>query len=95
MFCEPAGVLELTSRPALTPGRLYAMMSAEFQEARSRHCIGCIMPLLAFRTPAGEAKANWVLEAIGMRCMSCEASVARIFAKYAELYDVKDHSAAP
>ena len=82
------------SRPALTPGRLYAMMSSEFQEARPRHCIGCIMPLLAYRKPSAQTRANWVLEAMGLRCAACERSVQRIFAKYSAIYDVKDHSAA-
>lgn len=94
MFCEP-GVHSVSTRPRLTPGRLYAMMSADFQESRSRHCIGCIMPLLSFREPDLADAPNWGLEAIGTRCAACEASVARIFAKYAALYDVKDHSVAP
>lgn len=84
----------MTSRPTLTPGRLYAMMSAEFRESRSRHCIGCMMPMLFFRPPDG-TQANWNLETGGRRCGPCQESVARIFAKYAALYDVKDHSAAP
>ena len=94
MYCEPHGVLAVTSRPTLTPGRLYAMMSAEFRESRSRHCIGCMMPMLFFR-PAGEGRANWSLEPGGRRCGLCQEAVGRIFAKYAALYDVKDHSAAP
>lgn len=94
MFLDSPGVLEVMSRPALTPGRLYAMMSAEFQEARPRHCIGCIMPLLAFRERAGASQPNWGLETGGWRCATCETAVARIFTKYAAIYDVKDHSAA-
>ena len=92
MHCEPIGALTLSLRPALTPGRLYAMMSAEFQERRSRHCIGCMMPMLYFQ-PAPEGEANWQLDPGGWRCRTCEESVERIFAKYAALYDVKDHSA--
>jgi hypothetical protein len=79
------------TRPRLTPGRLYVMMSAEFQEARSRHCIGCIMPMLAFAA-SSEDSPNWTLEPLGRRCAACEATVARIFAKYGALYDIKDHS---
>lgn len=89
MYREPIGA-HVPPRPALTPGRLYAMMSAELQEARSRHCIGCTMPMLFFRP--GEGESNWQLERGGWRCGPCEESVARIFAKYAALYDVKDHS---
>lgn len=94
MFCEPE-VQPVPTRPRLTPGRLYAMMSADFREARSRHCIGCVMPLLSFRERELENAPNWTLEPIGSRCASCEASVQRIFAKFAALYDVKDHSAGP
>ena len=90
------GALPVSMRPSLTPGRLYAMMSVEFQEARSRHCIGCIMPMLTHLDGSREDDgANWELEPMGHRCKACEASVERIFAKYAALYDVKDHSAAP
>lgn len=92
MICDLPRAQEVTSRPALTPGRLYAMMSAEFQEARPRHCIACIMPLLAFREPSEDTPSNWALETGGWRCPACEVSVARIFARYAALYDVKDHS---
>ena len=80
-------------RPALTPGRLYALMSAEFQECRSRHCIGCVMPMLYVVEDAGMG-ANWALEPMGRRCPSCESAVARIRAKYATLYDVRDHGLA-
>lgn len=92
MHCHTHGDPTLQSRPALTPGRLYAMMSAEFQERRPRTCIGCMMPMLLHR-PAAEGEANWQLEAGGWRCGPCQESVARIFEKYAALYDVKDHSA--
>lgn len=93
MFRDP-GETHVPQRPRLTPGRLYAMMSVDFQEARSRHCIGCIMPMLSFRQQEAEGAPNWALDPVGMRCAACEASVARIFAKYAALYDVKDHSLA-
>ena len=94
MYCEPTGVLKVPSRLVLTPGRLYAMMSAEFQEGRSRHCIGCMMPMVSFRQSA-RGEANWELERSGWRCQPCQQMVARIFAKYAAIYDIKDHSAAP
>lgn len=81
----------VTARPALTPGRLYAMMSAEFRETRPRHCIRCVMPMVAFRGEESSV-ANWTLESGGWRCIPCDQAVARIFAKFAALYDVKDHS---
>ena len=91
MFRDP-GVPYVPQRAPLTPGRLYAMMSLDFREARSRQCSGCIMPLLSFRQQEREGEPNWALEPLGMRCGNCEASAARIFAKYAAIYDVKDHS---
>jgi hypothetical protein len=94
MHCATHGALQVPSRPVITPGRLYAMMSAEFQERRSRHCIGCMMPML-FHRPGAEGQANWQLETGGWRCRACEESVASIFAKYAAIYDVKDHTPAP
>jgi hypothetical protein len=67
------------------------MMSTEFQEARSRHCIGCVMPMLTLAADPDDAP-NWTLEPMGRRCAPCEATVARIFAKFSALYDIKDHS---
>ena len=89
MFCGPGDPALIQQRPALTPGRLYALMSAEFQEVRSRQCIGCIMPMLYTVEDAGMG-ANWALEPMGRRCPACEKNVARIRAKYAALYDVRD-----
>lgn len=77
-------------RPALTPGRLYAMLSAEFREARARTCMGCSMPMVFAREPAPAEGANWGVEPLARRCARCEAEVERIVAKFAALYDVND-----
>ncbi len=85
----------MTDRTTLTPGRLYAQMSVEFQESRARSCIGCIMPMVCVKESEG-AGPNWGLEAPLRRCTECAAIAARIFERYSALYDVRDptHSAA-
>jgi hypothetical protein len=85
----------MPKRPELTPGRLYAMLSAEFREARARTCLGCAMPMV-FACDRGQgAGANWSVEPLAFRCSRCEVEVARIVRKFAALYDMHEPSAGP
>ncbi len=85
----------MPDRPSLTPGRLYAQMSAEFQESCPRSCIGCIMPMVCVQESVGDGP-NWGLEAPLRRCEACAAIAARIYERHAALYDCRDpaHTAA-
>ncbi len=85
----------MPTRPLLTPGRLYAHMSADFQESRPRTCIGCIMPMVCLKEPEGEGP-NWGLEPPLRRCKVCTEIAGRILERYSALYNVHDpeHSAA-
>lgn len=77
-------------RPEITPGRLYAMLSAEFREARDRTCLGCTMPMVfSCDRDRGEG-ANWNVEPLAFRCARCEVEVQRIVRKFAALYDMHE-----
>lgn len=93
IFRNEKGLLMEAQRPELTPGRLYAMLSAEFREARARTCLGCAMPMV-FSCDREEGRgANWAVEPMATRCSRCEVEIARIVGKYAALYDMHDPNA--
>lgn len=81
-------------RESLTPGKLFARMSAEFRR-RSGHP-NCRMPmvLLAHRlTPDGP---NWTLETGAQSaCSKCMPMALAIAAEAAEHYDLRDPTAMP
>ena len=77
-------------RPELTPERLYAMLSAEFREARARTCLGCSMPMVFTCGREAGRGANWSVEPLAVRCARCESEVERIVGKFSALYDMHE-----
>ena len=81
-------------RESLTPGKLYARMSAEFRR-QSGHP-NCRMPMvmLAHRvTPDGP---NWTLEMSSQSaCSKCTPMALAIAAEAAEHFDLRDPTAMP
>jgi hypothetical protein len=81
-------------RESLTPGKLFARMSAEFRR-RSGHP-NCRMPMvmLAHRvTPEGP---NWTLESgTQAACSKCTLLANAIAGDAAERYDLRDPTAMP
>jgi hypothetical protein len=80
-------------RTALTPGKLFARLSAEFRRRRGH--LNCRMPMvmLAHRvTPDGP---NWTLEPSLTACETCMPLVTAIVREAAEQYDLRDPTAMP
>jgi hypothetical protein len=83
------------SRPSLSPGRLYAKMSAEFRIHRTKVGCSCVMPLPATRVPAGPGACNWELQPLWSQCEACDRYLADLVPRFQALYDVRDPTAVP
>ncbi|MEO7744111.1 MAG: hypothetical protein ABIR98_14330 [Usitatibacter sp.] len=81
-------------RTALTPGKLYARLSAEFRRLRPEHCGSCRMPLVVL-TRGGPGECNWIVEPTSKLCGACEALIAEIVQKAAREYDLRDPISVP
>ena len=77
-------------RAVLTPGRLYAAMSAEFKAGRSSECFTCTMPLPFTCERENPAACNWRIQRLASDCEDCARLAQRIAHKYAAAYDVRD-----
>lgn len=77
-------------RPSLTPGRLYAKMSAEFRACREGRACNCTMPLPYTRERSEPGDCNWRLQPLWSECAHCQALVRALGAKYSTRYDVRD-----
>ena len=80
-------------RIALTPGKLFARLSAEFRRQRGHPNCRMPMVMLSHRlTPDG---ANWTLEPSQTACEKCMPLVNALVADAAGQYDLRDPTALP
>ena len=82
-------------RAVLTPGKLYARLSAEFRRLRHEHCGNCRMPMVVLTHRAGPDDCNWAVESMTPLCDQCQPLIAAIVKKAAEEYDIYDPTAVP
>jgi len=82
-------------RTALTPGKLYALLSAEFRRLRPEHCGNCRMPMVVLTHPLEPRACNWTVESMSHLCGKCETLIAAILKRAAEEYDLYDPTAVP
>ena len=83
------------TRPALTPGRLYAVLSAEFRAKRASECGACGMPMPYATFPEAEGDANWSVQQLPHGCEECARVVGEIVARVASRYDLFDPTSEP
>jgi hypothetical protein len=82
-------------RLSLTPGKLYARLSAEFRSLRPESCSSCSVPLPFVVERDGPTSANWELGAVPPVCEDCRATVEDVVRRALETYDVYDPTASP
>jgi hypothetical protein len=77
-------------RIALTPGKLYALLSAEFRKLRSTQCESCAMPMPYLVQPARSDAPNWEVEDEVAACGDCTSIVGEVVERIARKYDMWD-----
>lgn len=86
-------IIEFMDKELITPGKLYAKLSAEFRTRKERTCTTCRMPMVFLREePEGEI-ANWLTEAPAAACEPCKDLIADIVRNHAARYDLWDPTA--
>jgi hypothetical protein len=81
-------------RTFLTPGKLYARLSAEFRMLRSDSC-SCSVPLPFVVERDGPDSANWEIGAVPPICDNCRTTVEDVVGRALAHYDVYDPTASP
>ncbi len=76
-------------RNVITPGKLYALLSAEYHRARPAECRACRMPMVTLIAPRDLDSPNWKLEPFqcSERCTEVVKQLARNFGESYELFD--------
>ncbi|HET9579706.1 MAG TPA: hypothetical protein VFP44_17875 [Usitatibacter sp.] len=82
-------------RTAITPGRLYWLLTREFHERRPEQCSACRMPLPELIEPDGPDAPNWSPGGMPPVCESCAPVIAEIIARHQAAYDVFDPVSRP
>jgi hypothetical protein len=82
-------------RTLLTPGKLYARLSAEFRRVRPQTCGNCRMPMVVLTHRLRPDSCNWSVEAASNMCAECEQLIAKIVANAALEYDLHDPISIP
>ena len=82
-------------RTALTPGRLYARLAAEYRRLRPRFCGNCRMPMVVLAHRLHPEGPNWTVEADAPLCERCRTLVATIVQQAGEAFDLRDPTAVP
>jgi hypothetical protein len=77
-------------RPSLTPGKLYARLSAEFRRLRPTQCESCAMPMPYLVHRAGEDSPNWAVEDDVAACSGCTLIAAEVVRRLSREYDLWD-----
>lgn len=81
-------------RILLTPGKLFARLSAEFRRRRGH--LNCRMPMVMLSHRVSPEGPNWTLEpAPHTACEGCMPLVAAVVAEASQQYDLKDPTALP
>jgi hypothetical protein len=79
----------------LTPGKLYARLSAEFNRRRPPECASCHMPMVYVIAPEMGDCANWQVDEVAMGCEECRALVNEIAREHSFRYDIFDPTCTP
>ena len=79
----------------LTPGKLYARLSEEFNRRRPRECALCHMPMVYVIERRQGDCANWLVDDLAMGCEECRDLVTEIVRKFSFKYDIFDPTCTP
>ena len=82
-------------RIALTPGRLYARLAADYRRVRPPHCGNCRMPMVALTHRPYPDGPNWTTEPLDTLCEKCRPVIAAIIRQAMEELDLRDPTALP
>jgi hypothetical protein len=79
----------------LTPGKLYARLSEEFNRRRPRDCSSCHMPMVyVIEREQGDC-ANWMVDELAVGCESCRGLVNEIVSAHSFRFDIFDPTVTP
>lgn len=81
-------------RQTLTPGRLYARLSAEFRRLRPQQCGNCRMPMVQLTHRASPDACNWAVE-VAPLCERCATLVATLVKDASSQFDLRDPISVP
>jgi hypothetical protein len=81
-------------RKSITPGRLYALMNAEFRRTRPKGCT-CNMPLPFLVSQDDADRSNWTVGTIPPVCGECREAAGAVAERLSAEYDVYDPMAVP
>jgi len=79
----------------LTPGKLYARLSEEFNRRRPRECASCHMPMVYVIEREMGDYANWLVDDVAAGCEECRGLVNEIVSAHALRYDIFDPTCTP
>jgi len=79
----------------LTPGKLYARLSEEFNRQRPRECASCHMPMVYVIEREFGDYANWMVDELAVGCEQCQELVNEIVRKHSFQYDIFDPTCTP
>ena len=82
-------------RTALTPGKLYARLSAEFRMLRPDSCSSCSVPLPLVVEREDPNLPNWELGAVPPVCDRCRETIEEVVSRASQNFDVYDPTASP
>lgn len=78
-------------RIALTPGKLFAWLSAEFRRRRGH--LNCRMPMVMLSHRLAPDGPNWTLEQSQAACSECMPLVITIVGEASDKFDLRDPTA--
>lgn len=77
-------------RTLITPGRLYARLSAELGKVRPAGCESCAMPMPHLVHRAGVRTPNWAVDDQVAACSGCTLIATKIVSRLSRQYDLWD-----
>ena len=80
---------------SLTPGKLYARLSGEFNRRRPHECASCHMPMVYVVERALNDSANWRVDDVAMGCEECRGLVQQIVLEHSSRYEIFDPTCTP
>jgi hypothetical protein len=80
---------------SITPGKLYARLSAEFVRLRPPRCDSCHMPMVYVIEPRLGSGANWLVDDPTPGCEECRDVLDGIVRRFSLLYDIFDPTCTP
>lgn len=82
-------------RESITPGRLYARLSADFRRLRPQHCGNCRMPMVQLTLRASPDSCNWAVDDTAPLCERCRPLVAALVKDASAEFDLRDPISVP